>query len=405
MTKVGITALVLLLSLVAPSQAGARRPQPDAESSGFFRVAVRSIRPRPWDSAAGRMPEVRITALRFVGDQPSQEDEFIELTNLGSLPLDLTDALIEVSIAFAHSQLVARLPAGFVLDPAVNPVCRIYTGAVPAEEGCGLSLAAADLWPDQRGSITLRFVEGAGRVLDSVSYAADPARQRHDGDNLTGVRLAPPATAEVAPAGPDCDPVDAWRPGRWTGTFIGMVESQWTAEVSGGRRDDRLEGEWQADMRLRGGLEVHVGTDSVSKGSRIEGAAGALWWSRRAGSRDDGVRNETVSWGHLNGGAILPASISEGAIDGSIEWRGASWRQAPGAVFGFYTNIIEPGRGVVLHGDGFIGTREAGSFLFTVTSISCEKVSGEFDASQLWRSLSPGLEPLGTTATFTLTRR
>jgi hypothetical protein len=386
-----------------------RRQEAEAPAGQLepYRAAVRMVLPRPLDAMAPRVPEVRITALLFVGVLPGQTDEFVEFTNVGTLPLDLSDALINLWTRGKATRTVFHFPIGFVMDPITTPVCRVYTGPVPPDASCALSAGATNLWPDTSGSVSLMFPTGGSLTLDQASYSADPADQAMN--ELKGVHTVPPtaippraAASGVVPE--DCTAAEEWASGRWGGGFAGAVERRWAGDVSN-ELGERFPGQWAAGTYLQGGMEIVVRGRAEGEEARIEGAAGAVWWAGRWGSRDGSIRNQRMAWGHLSGGVVLATADPPLRPGARLAWQEAAWRPPPGAAFSSYSTIGS------LHGDGRAAERAADMLMFTVEITTCDTITGSFDATQVWYSdaadTADGSEMSMTTATgtFRLTRR
>ena len=120
-------------------------------------------------------PYLKITRLRFAGVAPGQADEFIEITNLGGGPQDMTGWTVRTPLR----GVVFRFPAGFIMDPAGDSptrTCRIYTDMVRPESCGSESLGARDVWPDRAGEAVL-FFDALALLGDATLYSADLANQ------------------------------------------------------------------------------------------------------------------------------------------------------------------------------------------------------------------------------------
>jgi hypothetical protein len=115
-------------------------------------------------------PYVQITRLRFIGTQPGQVDEFIEVTNLGSRAQDMTGW----TVRSPARGVVLPFPTGFVLQPGQS--CRIYTGLVQADSCGGASFNRTDVWPDD-GGVAVLFYDALALPGVETRYRADPANQ------------------------------------------------------------------------------------------------------------------------------------------------------------------------------------------------------------------------------------
>ena len=115
------------------------------------------------------MPYLKVTYVRFVGVEPGQVDEFIEVTNRGGG----TQAETTWEVRSVERGRVVR-----VLARALAPGewCRLYTGQ-PSEAPCAAgSLSTFDLWPDEGGTIEVRLIP-TGLLVDRTRYSADPQDQ------------------------------------------------------------------------------------------------------------------------------------------------------------------------------------------------------------------------------------
>lgn len=139
-------------------------------------------------------PYLKITRVRFL------QDEFVEVTNLGGGPQDLTGW----TVRSPGRDAVYRLPAGVVLragqtctlythngPPLINPggLCRAYTNRSWVETPGGPERNALDVWPDDTGEVVL-FYDALDLPGDDTFYSADPANQ------------PPPPNLQLRPTGP-----------------------------------------------------------------------------------------------------------------------------------------------------------------------------------------------------------
>lgn len=115
-------------------------------------------------------PYLQITRLRFVGAEPGQTDEYVEITNLGGGEQDMTGW----TMRSPGRDAIYNFPDGFVM--AAGQVCRIYTGSPRADSCGGTSWNRTDVWPDAEGEAVLyydRYDLLGARTL----YSADRANQ------------------------------------------------------------------------------------------------------------------------------------------------------------------------------------------------------------------------------------
>jgi hypothetical protein len=124
-------------------------------------------------------PFLQVTYIKFRGSEAGQTDEFVEITNLGGGPQDMTGWIVRSP---ATNQ-VYNFPAGFVM--AGGQVCRVYTGA-PRDDSCGgTSFNRTNVWPDDMGEVVL-FYEALALPGANPLYSADPNNQPPP-PNLVGV--------------------------------------------------------------------------------------------------------------------------------------------------------------------------------------------------------------------------
>lgn len=120
-------------------------------------------------------PFLQITRVKFAG-----ADEYVEVTNLGGGPQDMTGWSL-------------RAPGGQRFDFSnltMQPgqICRVYSGTAPAANPCGnLSFGSANIWPDTQGEIVLYF-DALDLPGDNKRYSADPSSQPPP-PNLAGADL------------------------------------------------------------------------------------------------------------------------------------------------------------------------------------------------------------------------
>ena len=124
-------------------------------------------------------PYLQITAVRFVGDNPGQSDEYVEVTNLGGGSQDMTGWSVRSPL---RNQRVG-FPDGFVMAP--DQRCRIYT-ATPQANSCGnVAFTGSDVWPDDAGRAVL-YYDALDLPGADTQYSADRNNQP-PAPNLQGV--------------------------------------------------------------------------------------------------------------------------------------------------------------------------------------------------------------------------
>lgn len=124
-------------------------------------------------------PYLQITDLDFAGAGPNQEDEFVEITNLGGAPQDVSGWTVR---ATDRNESVT-LPHGSVVGAGQS--CRVYTGIVTADSCGGVQFHGTDIWPDSAGTAIL-FADPIALTAAETRYRADPTNQPPP-PNLTGV--------------------------------------------------------------------------------------------------------------------------------------------------------------------------------------------------------------------------
>jgi hypothetical protein len=154
---------------------------PDARFGEIILMRVQAGEPSVIGNIARILgnPYLQITRLRFVGTDPGQADEFIEITNLGGGDQDMSGWIVRSPARGA----VARFPAGYVMNPAQS--CRIYTAMVTADSCGTASFDARDVWPDDSG-VAVLFYEALALPGAERRYSADPGSQPPQPD-LQGV--------------------------------------------------------------------------------------------------------------------------------------------------------------------------------------------------------------------------
>ena len=105
---------------------------------------------------------MQITGLRRDGAiNPNEPDEYVEITNQGTVAQDLTGWRLDSERGAASGQ-VFHFPAGFEMQP--GQACRVYTDEVHPE-WCGLSFGygKSGVWNNSEPDAAVLFDEdGAG---------------------------------------------------------------------------------------------------------------------------------------------------------------------------------------------------------------------------------------------------
>ncbi len=124
-------------------------------------------------------PYLQVTRVKFVGSEPGQVDEYVEVANLGGGPQEMTGW----SVSSPQRGKKVFFPNGYVMRP--GQACRIYTGA-PRENSCGTaSFNDTDVWPDSGGRVVL-YYDALDLLGADTQYSADPNNQPPP-PNLQGV--------------------------------------------------------------------------------------------------------------------------------------------------------------------------------------------------------------------------
>jgi hypothetical protein len=124
-------------------------------------------------------PYLQVTRVKFVGSEPGQVDEYVEVANLGGGPQEMTGW----SVSSPQRNKKIFFPNGYVMQPGQS--CRIYTGA-PRENSCGTaSFNDTDVWPDSGGRVVL-YYDALDLLGADTQYSADPNNQPPP-PNLQGV--------------------------------------------------------------------------------------------------------------------------------------------------------------------------------------------------------------------------
>jgi|GEM_PF-1084923 len=116
-------------------------------------------------------PHLRITAVRFRGTPPDELDEWVELTNLGGAPQEMTGW----SVRMENSDARWQFQDGFVLGAGLS--CRFYSGAPRADACPGSSnIAQRGVLPNDAGVLQL-WVDFLELKANEVRYNANPMQQ------------------------------------------------------------------------------------------------------------------------------------------------------------------------------------------------------------------------------------
>ena len=106
---------------------------------------------------------VQITGMRRDGAiNPNEPDEYVEITNQGTVAQDLTGWHLDSERGAASGQ-VFHFPSGLVMQP--GQVCRVYTDEVHPE-WCGLSFGyrKSGVWSNSEPDAAVLF-DGDGAVV------------------------------------------------------------------------------------------------------------------------------------------------------------------------------------------------------------------------------------------------
>jgi hypothetical protein len=125
-------------------------------------------------------PKVYITAVKFRGSAQGEADEYIEITNVGGAPQDMTGwraHAVQSGADFFFSD-------GSVLEPGAT--CRFYT-AQTQDDSCpgSVNVATQGVWDDNAGIAELWY-DPLALLADRTQYNADPISQPPP-PNLRGV--------------------------------------------------------------------------------------------------------------------------------------------------------------------------------------------------------------------------
>ncbi len=149
---------------------------PDGRFDETVVLRVRSGDPAAISNIARLLgtPYLKVTRVRFV------EDEFVEVTNLGGGPQDMTGWSLR-SPARSQFNGVFPFPSDTVLRPGER--CTLYTGpqrnsppGVCEWRTYSVRLPPGGWWPDDAGEVVL-FYDALGLPGDDTFYRADPNNQ------------------------------------------------------------------------------------------------------------------------------------------------------------------------------------------------------------------------------------
>jgi len=116
-------------------------------------------------------PHVRINASRYRGESANEQDEWVEVRNLGGAAQDMTGW----SVRLDGSSTRWTFQEGFSLQP--GQACKFYTGAPMADPCPGTSnVSSSGVLPNDAGTLTL-WVDGLNFKAIEARYAADPTKQ------------------------------------------------------------------------------------------------------------------------------------------------------------------------------------------------------------------------------------
>jgi len=115
-------------------------------------------------------PYLQVTFVKFLGTQPGQTDEFVEVSNLGGGDQEMTGWIVRSP----QTDQVFRFPDGFMMRGGDK--CRVYTGAPQADSCGGTSFNSTNVWDDNAGQVIL-FYEALQLAGAEPRYSADPTAQ------------------------------------------------------------------------------------------------------------------------------------------------------------------------------------------------------------------------------------
>lgn len=161
---------------------GRPAPSPDDVFLATYEYRIGANDPAAITSLARGLgwPKIYITAVRYRGSAPGEADEYIEISNVGGAPQDMTGwraRAVESGVDFFFTD-------GTVLEPGA--VCRFYTNQTQADS-CPGSINVSDrgVWDDSAGTAELWY-DPLALLADRTRYNADPNNQPPP-PNLRGV--------------------------------------------------------------------------------------------------------------------------------------------------------------------------------------------------------------------------
>jgi hypothetical protein len=161
---------------------GKPAPTPDDVFLATYEYRIGAFDPAAITSLARGLfwPKVYITAIRYRGTGAAEADEYIEITNVGGAPQDMTGwraRAVESGTDFFFTD-------GTVLEPGAT--CRFYTGQTNADSCPGtVNVSAGGVWNNDGGSAELWY-DPLALLADSTRYSADSGNQPPP-PNLRGV--------------------------------------------------------------------------------------------------------------------------------------------------------------------------------------------------------------------------
>jgi hypothetical protein len=163
---------------------GRPAPSPDDVFLATYEYRIGAFDPAAIRSLAQGLgwPKVYITAIRYRGTGAGEADEYIEITNVGGAPQDMTGwraRAVESGTDFFFTE-------GTVLEPGAT--CRFYTNQTQADSCPGtINVSTSGVWNNTAGSAELWY-DPLALLADSTRYSADPNNQPPP-PNLRGVAL------------------------------------------------------------------------------------------------------------------------------------------------------------------------------------------------------------------------
>lgn len=161
---------------------GRSNPSPEDVFDEALRMRLAANDPAAMGAVARVLgwPHLRITAVHFRGTGAQQEDEWIEITNLGG-GSQLMDGWV---IRAQGTGAEFAFPDGFTLE--AGAACRVYSAAARPDSCVAATFNRPNVWSDAADTALLLYTPLDLRV-DRTRYNADPAAQPPP-PNLQGVR-------------------------------------------------------------------------------------------------------------------------------------------------------------------------------------------------------------------------